>query len=160
MTGGQFAAPAHPDASLLRAWGEYVAADRAFRAAADVDGSDEALAHLSERLCGLRDRVVTMPAVTVSGWSCKLKLALLQLTNLNELAFNADSFDGAPPTEVAEPECLEDQGRSWIWNVIGEMDRGAEGGPGPSQGNRVKGSCGDKACKEVVVPGCDLAAEA
>ncbi|MBF0563301.1 MAG: hypothetical protein HQL37_15110 [Alphaproteobacteria bacterium] len=28
------------------------------------------------------------------------------------------------------------------------------------QGNRVKGSCGDKACKEVVVPGCDLAAEA
>ena len=28
-----------------------------------------------------------------------------------------------------------------------------------SQGNRVKESCGDEACEEVVVPGGDLAAE-
>ncbi len=104
------------DDALLRLWDVYLIASREQRKAmADPKAyDDDDLMHgLCARLWNLRDQIAAMPTMTPAGWSCKLKLALLELVTLPELEFNAESFGGPPPDRIADPEYIEEQGIPW-----------------------------------------------
>ena len=120
------------DEALLRLWDVYLIASREQRKAmADpqVCDDDDFMHGLCARIWGLRDQIAAMPATTPAGWSCTLKLALLDLVSLPELECHAESFGGPPPDRIANPEHIEDQGMPWIYSVVAEMDR-ASGGRG------------------------------
>jgi len=76
----------HPDAELLRAWGELVAACRSRRALPHDDSSiDDDVQPYNDALWLARRKVQNLPACTPAGLALKLRLALTNHTPLQEV---------------------------------------------------------------------------
>lgn len=117
-------ADANPDAELLAAWRDYV------QAMADYDNlppmKEAELAPWSDRLNRCRDRMETIPALTMEGMGLKLRYLLASIAEHP----SADDalIHGGPLTDEFLNRVNGDFREAMLWRMIGQLE--ARGGAG------------------------------
>lgn len=109
--------PSHPDAELLAAWDQWLAAMRD----SYLDRLTEA--EFEEAYQSAADRIVEMPARTVAGALVKLKLGFHDVCEMPRAASVAFVFSGEPPASVL----TGDHPHRALWEGIKSVEQLADG---------------------------------